>query len=217
MNWDERRDRQEGFCSKLVDENEVFDSQTSTTETAENIIQIRTQKYKQWVSDELDERTYIGSKDEFRNNRFVLRLESLTPDLDIDPDPNTVDENENQSKKDEAATELQDEILGSMLDGHCVKRLKDFEGVLKHIETEGTGRGGRSGQERRRGRGMGRGGFRNGRGLTHGRGRDLHREGTDLLKIYTKEDIMFVFQHLDLELERKLGYDYDYILDMLNN
>ena len=61
-------------------------------------------------------------RDSFDNDDSDTTIsDSLSLNMD------TFNENENQSKKDEAATELQDEILGSMLDGHCVKRLKDFE------------------------------------------------------------------------------------------
>jgi len=46
-------------------------------ESADNLIQIRTQKYKQWLSDNLDRGTYRGQKESCLKNILHIRLESL--------------------------------------------------------------------------------------------------------------------------------------------
>jgi hypothetical protein len=65
------------FCKK-------YKKKASPYETADNLVQIRTQKYKQWLSDDPANATYSGSQDSFLKNRIHLRLESLSTDQRID-------------------------------------------------------------------------------------------------------------------------------------
>ena len=44
---------------------------------------------------------------------------------------------------------------------------------------------------------------------------DAHAERTEMLSLYSKEDLRFVLSQLDLEFERSLGYDYAYVYEML--
>lgn len=37
-----------------------------------------------------------------------------------------------------------------------------------------------------------------------------------LLEKYSKEDLRFVLSQLDLEFEKRIGYDYSYVYEMLN-
>ena len=259
--WEERRERQVAFCSKLVvdvdvDKHEdktllLFDINKSNTETADNIIQIRTQKYKQWVSDELDERTYIGgSKEEFIKKRIVIRLESLSMnstddlehehehehddpehdlelDLEHDDPEHDLGAEKAKAEKDKAVTKFQDEIFGSIMDGSCVKRLEEFEGVVQHIETGGFDRHGHymPNHRHRHDRDRDRDHDHHLRHHHHEDRNDRDHDGSasdkegakDLLEMYTKEDIQFVLSQLDLDLERKLGYDYSHVLDGFTN
>ena len=36
-----------------------------------------------------------------------------------------------------------------------------------------------------------------------------------LLRRYSKEDLRYILSQLDMEFEKKLGYNYDYVYDML--
>ncbi len=44
---------------------------------------------------------------------------------------------------------------------------------------------------------------------------DAARERMLLLRRYSKEDLRYILSQLDMEFEKKLGYNYDYVYDML--
>jgi len=51
-------------------------------ESAANLVQARTHKYKQWLSDDPDSATYSGSKESFLQSRIHVRLESVVATAD---------------------------------------------------------------------------------------------------------------------------------------
>ena len=249
----------------------LFDIDTTITEHATNMIQIRTQKYKQWLSNELNDETFVGSgnnneKDVFNRNRVHINLESLYPpnnaknanantknaDSNSNADTDSNDNN-NEAPTEEDVYKIQDHILGTPLDKHCIERMKDFQGISERTKF-GKGGGHRGG-----GRLYGKsgGGFRgykskrnkrnknssydrtdsnedfddnftnknskrqkrrrHGRRLNQFDGKiyDATREAQQLISMYTKEDLQFVLDQLDLDFERSIGYDYEYIKNMI--
>ena len=81
--------------------------QASPHETAENIIQIRTQKYKQWLSD---------APRNSNKNRVHLRLESLTIENDLSDNP-------------VPARALQQKLIINQLKDRCVQFQEKFKAV----------------------------------------------------------------------------------------
>ena len=259
----------------------LFDIETTITEHATNMIQIRTQKYKQWLSNELNDETFVGSgnnneKDVFNRNRVHINLESLYPpknnaknananastdsnanahanadtDTDTDTDSNAIN---NEVPTEEDVYKIQDHILGTPLDKHCIERMKDFQGISERTKF-GKGGGHRGG-----GRLYGKsgGGFRGYKSKRNKRNKNSHYDRTDsnedfddnftnknskrqkrrrhgrrlnqfdgkiydatreaqqLISMYSKEDMQFVLDQLDLDFERSIGYDYEYIKNMI--
>jgi len=45
---------------------------------------------------------------------------------------------------------------------------------------------------------------------------DPEEEKKELLKKYTKDDLQFVLSQLDLEFEKEIGYNYDYVYDIIH-
>ena len=247
----------------------VFDIDTTITEHATNMIQIRTQKYKQWLSNELNDETFVGGnnkKDVFNRNRVHINLESLYPpnnaknanantknaDSNSNADTDSNDNN-NEAPTEEDVYKIQDHILGTPLDKHCIERMKDFQGISERTKF-GKGGGHRGG-----GRLYGKsgGGFRGYKSKRNKRNKNSHYDRTDsnedfednfsnknakrqkrrhhgrrlnqfdgkiydatreaqqLISMYTKEDLQFVLDQLDLDFERSIGYDYEYIKNMI--
>jgi hypothetical protein len=144
-------------------------------ESAENIIQIRTQKYKQWLSDNPDNATYTeGSKDAFLKNRIWTRLESLS---DVD--------------KVGTSPSMQKKSIGDALLNLCVPIRMNFTEATEYTKW-------------------------NTRHDVHAEAFDVNFEKKQMLVDYTKEDLRFVLSQLDLEFEKKIGYDYSYVYEMLD-
>ena len=143
-------------------------------ESAENIIQIRTQKYKQWLNDNPDNATYAeGSKDDFLKNRIWTRLESLSDADKVGTTPS-----------------MQKKLVGDALLNLCVPIRNNFKDVSEY--TKWTSR--HDAHE----------------------AYDVNFERKRMLANYSKEDLRFVLSQLDLEFEKKMGYDYSYVYEMLN-
>ena len=147
-------------------------------ETAANLVQARTLKYKQWLSDDPDEAAFAGgSKGEFLQSRIHIKLESIA----------------NYGTDDDLNTERQLQHLRDPLSSRCVKAVGDrhFRPVNHHVSPRARG--------------------------SWAKPRiDHDEEGERLLQQYTKDDLMFVLSQLDLEFERKIGYTYDYVFEMLS-
>jgi hypothetical protein len=90
-------------------------------ERAANLVQIRTQKYKQWMSDEPDDAAYSNSKEHFLRNRIHVKLESLSPTPDSDEDPN----------------DLQKRFVGDALNDRCVPIYNDFKRIITKQKWDG--------------------------------------------------------------------------------
>jgi len=85
-------------------------------ERADNMIQMRTQKYKQWLNfDEPSDLTYVGSKQEFLDNTIHIRLDDLL-------------------SRDQTTTpkELQNKHIGEPLRNRCVP-LNDEASFKEHV------------------------------------------------------------------------------------
>ena len=160
----------------------------SQYETAENLIQARTQKYKQWLSNAPNNSTYSSSEEIFLQNRIHVRLESLTAYQDGENDENDV-----------TAKELQRTIIGDPLSKLCVPMNDNFNEVTTHTNQWAAEQGGNVIDQKKRRNKV-----------------DVKQETMKLLSIYSKEDLGFVLSQLDLKFEKKLGYDYSYVFDMLN-
>ena len=173
-------DYQMKFCTALSIEgtNSIDHEEDNIAETAENLIQIRTQKYKQWLSEDLHRDTFVGSKETILQNRIHLRLESIT-------EPEVLD-NELDSKA--RVNSRQERAVGVQLLDHCVPMYEDFQEVTEHTSWRVYQSANKFNSE---------------------------EEQELLLNRYTKEDLRFVLSQLDMEFERKLGYNYDYILERL--
>ena len=147
------------LCKKYNDED------TPSTEKADNIIQIRTQKYKQWLSQD------IG----YEKNRHHLRLESLY-----------------LYTTNASATDVQSNFIGDPLNARCVPIISgkhDFRAISDYTNWEKTKKV---------------------------KGFDPIVERESLLRHYSKKDLCFVMSQLDLAFEEEiLGYNYDYVYDLL--
>jgi hypothetical protein len=166
--------RHTNFCKKN------YRKRAMPYEKADNLVQIRTQKYKQWLSDDPANATYSGSKDSFLKNRIHLRLESLTTDQRIDDNNGT------------GAKELQRRLIGDPLWDRCVLMADSFREVTSHTK------------------------FRH-PGQKENRKINPFQEKEKMLEMYSKEDLRFVLSQLDLAFEKRLGYDYSYVYEMLNS
>ena len=178
------------FCNTFVKNKGWFggwQKEYLISETAENVIQIRTQKYKQWLSDDLSDETVKGSKEDFRKNRLHLRLESLT----------FSDEGEGGEGHDIVNVEEDEtnqwKVIGKPLLDRCIPVAEYFQAVVTHTKFDDN--------------------------LTQGQRLgtkfDAARERMLLLRRYSKEDLRYILSQLDMEFEKKLGYNYDYVYDML--
>jgi hypothetical protein len=153
------------------------------SETARNVVQIRTEKYKQWLSDGLeDDIVHInGSKDLFIKNRLHVRLESLTFDK----------EDLVQNVEDNVA--VQWKVLGEPLLERCIPVAEHFQAVVTHTKFDD----------------------KQTKGQKTGKEFDAARERKNLLRKYSKSDLLFILSQLDMDFEKKMGYNYDYVYDML--
>jgi len=169
-------------------------------ETAENVIQIRTQKYKQWLSENPAPEAFHGSKEQFLQNRIHVRLESYT----IDNDGLT-----------NSAKDPQERVIGRQLIDHCVHLYDDFREVAGYTKWQGFV------QPNKRKLGVKnmplavREEMADKEEMKNSKSFDTEKEKQMVLKRYSKEDLRFVLSQLDMEFERKLGYNYDYIYEML--
>lgn len=173
------------FCAKF----ESWWFGPSPAEQAANLIQIRTQKYKQWLSNDPSNATFRGSKENFLKNRIHVRLESLTARADIGVD----------SAYNADAKELQSRLIGDHLLDRCVPVAETFKEVKTHTKFNGY-------KMRKQGRRQ-----------KHLKQKEFNanREKMHMLSKYSKRDVLFVLSQLDMEFEKQLGYDYSYIYEML--
>ncbi len=132
------------------------------------MIEIRTQKYKQWLSEDLNEPTFDGSKEKFLQQRMHVRLESVI----------------SNGQKAE---------VGDRLASRCVPVYQDFHDVIERTKWKGW-------KEK----------------LLKGKRYNAESERRTLLRRYSHEDLRYVLSQLDLEFEKSIGYDYDYIHEMLD-
>jgi hypothetical protein len=165
-----------------------FNKNGSQYETAGNLIQIRTQKYKQWLSDDPSGGTYIGSKDSFLKNRIHLRLESLT-----------ADQNDDENGSPISNKELQRRLIGDPLRDRCVPMSDSFREVTTHTNQWASDKE-RNIKEQK----------------TNKNKINANQKKKKMLEMYSKEDLRFVLSQLDLEFEKQLGYDYSYVYEILN-
>jgi len=174
------------FCNKFV-KKLWFGMQTKylLSETAENVIQIRTQKYKQWLSDDFSDETVRGSKEDFRKNRLHVRLESLTFSDEGGEGNSIVNVEDDETN--------QWEVVGKPLLDRCIPVAEYFKAVTTHTKFDNKRtKGQRTGQK-----------F------------DAARERNLLLRRYSKDDLRYIMSQLDMEFEKKMGYNYDYVYEML--
>jgi hypothetical protein len=165
---------QKQFCAKFKRTFfGLLDLEDFPAETADNLIKIRNQKYKQWLSDDPADGTYLGSKDSFLKNRIHVRLESMV-DGQIDS---------GISAKD------QRQLIGDPLLDRCIPTAENFREVTDYTKWLG----------RKKNKTF-----------------NAHEEKNMLLENYSKEDLRFVLSQLDLEFENRIGYDYSYVYEMLN-
>ena len=128
-----------------------------------------------------------GSKEDFRKNRLHLRLESLT----------FSDEGEGGEGHDIVNVEEDEtnqwKVIGKPLLDRCIPVAEYFQAVVTHTKFDDN--------------------------LTQGQRLgtkfDAARERMLLLRRYSKEDLRYILSQLDMEFEKKLGYNYDYVYDML--
>lgn len=79
-----RQTNSRGECILSKDQYEFCNEPQDIVERAANLIQIRTQKYKDWLSDNPPDETFVGSKELFLRNRVHVRLESVVAINDYD-------------------------------------------------------------------------------------------------------------------------------------
>ena len=159
-------------------------------EKAANIIQLRTLKYKQWLSNDPAEASYVGpNKDSFVKNRIHIRLESLT----------TTDQKDGDNGI--SPIDLQRQYVREPLRDHCVLMSDNFTATLTHTN-----------QFASKYENVFPGEEQNGKKKI-----DVKEEKRKLLEVYSKEDLRYVLDQLDLDFEKQLGYDYGYIHEMLRD
>lgn len=168
---------QQAFCNKLAG-NPFFDQDPKNiiAERAKNVVQIRTEKYKQWLSNEPGEEAYRGSKHDYLLKRIHVRLEDL-----------------NDERYGMTAKERQERLIADPLWKRCIPVHGDFQ---ETIEWTKWGRV----RERHKGKSY-----------------NVNKEKKMLLKRYSKEELRFVLSQLDMEFEKKLGYNYDYVYRLLDS
>ena len=150
-------------------------------ERADNLVQARTMKYKQWLNiDEPDNRTYIGSRDEFVDNTLHVRFESIVPLYE-------------SSNGNSTSRELQNKFIGEPLRKRCIRIADEdtFEERVKYTK------------------------FNPKTDKKLKPKFDTFKERKKMLALYSKEDLRFVLSQLDLDFERSIGYNYDYVYDMI--
>ena len=145
-------------------------------EVADNTIQIRTQKYKQWLSDNPDRDSYMGTKEAFLQSRVHIKLENIATNPNNDKD----------------TAERQKQYIHDQLRETCVRVLggDNFRAVPWHTNS-----------------------------MPHTNRIEIkshpYKERKKALEKYTKDDLRFVLSQLDLEFEKEIGYDYNYVYKML--
>jgi len=167
------------FCKRFYVEGlfkSKYDPIEVVAEKADNLVQIRTAKYKQWLSDNPGVEAYTGDKDNYLKRRMHLRLEDLT---------NTTDGTDAKTRQENAFVKP--------LTNRCVPLYDEFLETIERTKWKGFMMDKWKGKEY-----------------------DAAHERELLLKRYTKEDLRFVLSQLDLEFEKKIGYDYSYIYELLN-
>lgn len=98
-------------------------------EVAENVIQIRTMKYKQWLNaDGVDNGSYSGSKEKFLRNTIQVRLESLV-------------QGNGPLNGECTSKELHWKFVGALLQNRCVNVANEKEFVPKVEYTKWKVRG----------------------------------------------------------------------------
>ena len=168
---------QQAFCNELAG-NPFFarDPHNIIAEHAKNVVQIRTEKYKQWLSNEPGEEAYRGSKHDYLLKRVHVRLEDLSDE-----------------KYGKTARARQEHLIADPLWKRCVPINGDFQETIERTKW---------GEVRER---------------YKGRSYDANKEKKVLLKRYSKEELRFVLSQLDMEFEKKIGYNYDYVYRLLDS
>ena len=169
---EKRRSVQDPFCSKFVEEGKALDHNTVVAVKAKNLIDMRTEKYRQWLSMSPNPATYTGTEEVYLRNRFHLRLEAISE----------------AGSRDMAR--VQEEFIGKPLRDSCVSLKEPFESVAEHFSYANEPQG-------------------------DGKAFDAKAEKQKLLSLYTKDDLRFVLDQLDMPLEAGLGYDYGYVKELL--
>jgi hypothetical protein len=86
---------------------------------------------------------------------------------------------------------LQDKLIGNQLNDRCVVTYEDFQGIVTYQN------------------------WKRFRSKDQQAVFDADSEKEQLLKMCTKDDLRFVMDQLDIEFERKIGDDYSYIHELL--
>jgi len=138
---------------------------SNETETAPNIVQIRTRKYKNWLDRNNPKYFAFDAKPPFCT-RLHLRYESIVQDG-------------------------QEATIGKMLQSYGIRKEGEFHKIVK-----GTGPLGPIGKVYS--------------------AETIKKEAQEILEKYTLQDLQFVLDNLNLELERTLfNYTYDYVVDYM--
>ena len=164
-------DYQVKFCSsipKSLYERITYNPNKAIAETAPNLIQERTRKYKQWLTEDPSDQTFEGSKDRYLQQRMHVSLEHVIADG-------------------------QHNVIGDELSKRCMPVYEDFRDVIERTKWEHS------------------------TPKHPGKQFNVAKETELLLNRYTQEDIDFILSQLDLDFEKKLGYNYDYIRDYVKN
>jgi hypothetical protein len=168
---------QNKFCSSLVKDKTWFgvDQDAIIAERAMNVVQIRSEKYKQWLSQEPGEEAYRGEKVDFLAKRVHIRYEDLT-----------------DAKYGKDVKERQQNVVGEQLWKLCVPIYKTFTETKEKLKWQKHTD-------------------------ANAKPFDSKKEKQKMLKYYSKEELRFVLSQLDMEFEKKLGYNYDYVHELLNS
>jgi len=168
---------QDKFCRKLAGGRTWFgvNEDKIIAERATNVVQIRTEKYKQWLSEDPGEEAYNGTKEDYLAKRVHIRLEDL---IDV--------------KYGKDVKERQEAVVGDKLQNQCVPIYDEFtetNEALKWIHELDP--------------------------LANPF--NAEKEKHNMLKHYSKEELRFVLSQLDMEFEKKIGYNYDYVYELLES